>query len=144
LKSFKKLSIIENKKLLKFPAYITLLAANSDGRLDKEEKKTAVKFSHIKTFSSDPLLADFYAMADKNFEKNIEELDHDLPRGRDKREKAIKIELAELEKIVAKLGEEYVSVMHRSMKSFKEHVSKAHHNILVDFIFPMPLEGLSD
>jgi hypothetical protein len=30
------------------------------------------------------------------------------------------------------------------MKSFKEHVSKAHHNILVDFIFPMPLEGLSD
>jgi hypothetical protein len=144
LKSFKKLSIIENKKLLKFPAYITLLAANSDGRLDKEEKKTAVKFSHIKTFSSDPLLADFYAMADKNFEKNIEELDHDLPRGRDKREKAIKIELAELDKIVAKLGEEYVSVMHRSMKSFKEHVSKAHHNVLVDFIFPVPIEGLSD
>jgi hypothetical protein len=30
------------------------------------------------------------------------------------------------------------------MKSFKDHVSKAHHNVLVDFIFPMPIKGLSD
>ena len=144
MKSFRKLSVEENKTLLKFPAYISLLAANSDGRLDKAEKKTAVKFSHIKTFSSDPPLADFYAEADQNFEKNIEELDSGLPEGRDNREKAIKRELAELEKIVAKLGEEYVSIMHKSMKTFKEHVLKSHRNVLVDFIFPVPIEGLTD
>jgi hypothetical protein len=144
MKSFRKLSVEENKTLLKFPAYISLLAANSDGMLDKAEMKTAVKFSHIKTFSSDPLLADFYAEADQNFEKNIEELDNGLPKGRDNREKAIKRELAELEKIVAKLGEEYVSIMHKSMKTFKEHVSKSHRNVLVDFMFPVPIEGLTD
>ena len=144
MNSFKNLSVKERKALLKFPAYISLLAANNDGRLDKAEKKAAVKFSHIKTFSCDPLLTDFYAEADKHFEKNIEEFDKGLPEGRDKRDKAIRSELAELEKIVAKLGKEYVSIMRRSMKSFKEHVSKAHHNVFLDFVFPMPIKGLSD
>ncbi|MEO6357722.1 MAG: hypothetical protein ABIU77_14715 [Ferruginibacter sp.] len=144
MKSFQKLSLKENVQLLKFPVYISLLAANSDGRLDKEEKMTAAKFSHIKTFSSDPLLTNFYAEADKNFEKNIEELENSLPEGKDNREKVISRELAALEKIVAKLGEEYVFIMHKSMKSFKEHVSRSHRNVLVDFIFPVPLEGLND
>lgn len=141
---FKNISEKDNRALLKFPAYISLLAADSDGRLDESERKAAAKFSHIKTFSSNPLLTDFYAEADKHFEKDIEELDKGLPEGRDKREKAIRGELAELEKIVAKLGEEYVSIMHRSMDSFKEHVTKSNRNVLVDFIFPMPIEGLSD
>lgn len=144
MRSFQKLSMKENMQLLKFPVYISLLAANSDGRLDKAEKKAAVKFSHIKTFSSDPLLTNYYAEADKNFVKNMEELDNGLPEGRDKREQVISNELAELDKIVAKLGEEYVFMIHKSMKSFKEHVSRSHHNVLVDFIFPVPLEGLTD
>jgi hypothetical protein len=35
-------------------------------------------------------------------------------------------------------------VMRKSMKSFKEHVSKAYDSELVDFIFPIPIPGLSD
>ncbi|MCU7549288.1 hypothetical protein OCK74_09180 [Chitinophagaceae bacterium LB-8] len=42
-----------------------------------------------------------------------------------------------------KLGKEYASAMRRSMQSFKDHVSKAHHNVLVDFIFPIPIKGIS-
>lgn len=143
MKPFKKLSTEENKLLLKFPAYISLLATNNDGRLDEAEKKIAIKFSHIKTFFRDSLLIDFYAEADKNFEKNIDEIDKGLPEGKDQRDKVIRGKLEELEKIVAKLGEEYVSIMHTSMKSFKEHVSRSHHNVLVDFIFPIPIDGLS-
>jgi hypothetical protein len=30
------------------------------------------------------------------------------------------------------------------MKSFTEHVSKAHHNVLVDFILPLSIPGLTD
>jgi len=30
------------------------------------------------------------------------------------------------------------------MKSFKEHVSEAHHNVLEDFLFPIPIKGLTD
>jgi hypothetical protein len=144
MKLFKKLSVQENQALLKFPAYISLLAANSDGKLDETEKKSAIKFAHTKTFSCDPLLTEFYKEADKVFANTIEQLDKDLPKEKDSREAAIKKELLNLEKIVSKLGKDYTLTMHHSMKSFKEHVSKAHHNVLVDFIFPLPIPGLTD
>jgi hypothetical protein len=144
MKPFNNVSIEENKTLLKFPAYISLLAANRNGNLDEVEKKSAIKFAYTKTFSCDPLLTEFYKEADKVFEKNIEQLNNDLPKGKERRDAAIKMELSYLEKIVLKLGKEYVPVMRKSMKSFKDHVSKAHNSVLVDFIFPIPIPGLSE
>jgi len=140
---FKTLSAKENKMLLKFPAYISLLAANWNDKLDDVEKESAIKLAHIKTFSSDPLLAEFYKEADKVFEKNIEQLDKTLPKEKENRSVAIELEISNLEKIVSKLRKEYVSVMCNSMKSFKEHVSKAHNSVLVNFIFPIAIPGLS-
>lgn len=144
MKQFNTLTNDEKDALLKFPVYITLLAANRDGLLDKAEKKEAIKLEHIKTFSSHPLLHEFYQEADKVFKNNLEKLDKNLPKERDLRETAIKNELEQLEKIVLKLGEDYTSAMHHSMKSFKDHVSKAHHNGLIDFLFPMSIKGLSN
>lgn len=141
---FKKLSEKENEELLKFPAYISLLAANFEGKLDEVEKKSAIKFSHIKTFSCDPLLSEFYKAADKVFKTNIESIDRELPKDKDSREAAIKQELQVLVQIASKLGKKYAATMHRGMESFKEHVSRAHNNILVDIIFPISIPGLSD
>jgi hypothetical protein len=140
---FTNLTKEEIESLLKFPVYISLLAANSDSKLDEAEKKSAIRFSHIKTYSCDPLLTSFYKEADKVFEKNMLQLDKDLPATIAERAAAIKKELLNLEKIVLKLGKEYTTVMHRSMKTFKEHVSKAHNNVLMDFAFPMPIEGIN-
>ncbi|MBV2246448.1 MAG: hypothetical protein KUL83_04740, partial [Lentimicrobium sp.] len=85
MKPFKNLSEEEYKMLLKFPAYITLLAANQDGKFDEVEKKSAIKFAHIKTFTCTPLLIDFYEEVDKVFESNIVELDQELPKGKENR-----------------------------------------------------------
>ncbi len=143
MKPFKELTELENKEMLKFPAFISLLAANSDNKLDAAEKQSAIKFSHIKTYSCNPLLTEFYKEADNFFENNIQQLDKDLPKEKTDREAALKKELLTLEKVVLKLGEEYIAVIHQSMKSFTEHVSQAHHSVLVDFIFPMPIKGLT-
>jgi len=144
MKLFYNLTEEENEALLKFPAYISMLAANRDDTLDEEEKEAAIKFAHTRTFSCDPLLSSFYLEADKVFKKNIEQLDNDLPKEKTAREVAIKKELFLLEKIAIKLGNGYSSIMHSSMRAFKDHVSSAHHNILVDFIFPLPMPGLTD
>ncbi|MDY0104050.1 MAG: hypothetical protein RBS07_14030 [Lentimicrobium sp.] len=141
MKPFKNLSEDEYKMLLKFPAYISLLAANHDGKLDEVEKKSAIKFAHIKTFTCNPLLIDFYEEVDKVFERNIVELDLELPKGKENRDKAIKSELLKLENIVIKSGRVYTSTMFESMLSFKDHVSKAHNNVLVDFVFPLSIKG---
>ena len=84
------------------------------------------------------------SVVDVWFENNIDQLDKELPKEKDSREAAINKELLNLEKIVSKLGEKYISTMRHSMKSFTEHVSKAHHNVLVDFIIPLSIPGLTD
>ena len=140
---FKNLTIREHELLLKFPAYISLLAANTDGRFDKAEKFSAVELVHIKTYACDPRLGEFFQEVNNGFEKTIDELDKVLPAGKQNRHLAIKAKLLSLEKIVLKLGKEYTDIMHQSMESFKDHVSHAHHNVLVDFLFPIPIKGLS-
>jgi hypothetical protein len=141
MKPFKELTESQNKKLLKLPCLISLLAANY--KLDTKERQAAIKFSHIKTYSCDPLLFKFYEEADKYFENNILQLDKDLPFEKLEREAEINKELIILENLVQKLDGENVSAIHSCMNSFKEHVSQAHHNILQDFIFPIPIKGLS-
>jgi hypothetical protein len=141
--NFKDLSPYEQELLLKFPAYISLLAANTDGKFDEVEELSAVEFNHVKAYSCDPLLVDFFRDANKNFKSTIAQLNKALPLGKVNRDVVIKKNLVALEKIVMKLGPEYASVMHKSMQSFKDHVSRAHHNVLIDFIFPIPIKGLS-
>jgi hypothetical protein len=143
MKEFKNLGANEKSMLMKFPAYISLLAANSDGTMDKTEKEEAIKFTHIKTFSCTPLLAPYYKEAEKMFLTNIEELDNLLPKERTQRELAIKKELPKLEPILKKLGNDYASAMHTSMKSYTKHVSKAHNNVLEAFLIPFYIKGLT-
>ncbi len=133
---YKDLTIDEKDKLLKIPAYISLLAANTDGQMNEKEKKEAIQFTHMKTYSCDPLLASFYYDAEKVFLSNIETLDRQLPKGTKEREETIKMELEKMEPILAKLGEDYSSLIHESMKSYTKHVSKAHGNALVSFLIP--------
>lgn len=137
MKSFQDLSSEDKATLLKFPVYITLLAANHNGKLDKEEKQSAIKFSSIKTYSSDPTLRDYYHEADKIFESSLEHANNELPQGKEEREAAIKVELVKIEAVLATLEKEYAATMLRSMKSFKEYVSKSHHNALEYLIFPI-------
>lgn len=144
MKNLELLSTSEKESLLKFPAYISLLAANNDDSLNEVEKKEAIKFCHIKTYSCDPLLSDFYAAAEKVFEKNITTLDTALPKEKHEREKKIKKDLVHIESILLKLEPRYAAVMHQSMESFKKHVSRAHHNVLEYFLFPLPIKGLTD
>ena len=143
MKTLKDLSEREYKSLLEFPAYISLLAANSDGGLDKAEEFSAIEFEHIKTYSCDPSLVEFFKEVDKTFVSTIENIHKALPLGKANRDVVIKSKLSDLEKILMKLGPEYASIMHHSMESFKEHVSRAHHNLVIDFIFPIPIKGLS-
>jgi hypothetical protein len=144
MKPFKNLSYTENEALLNLPVYISLLAANGDGKMDEAEKMSAVQFSHTKTFSGGPLLAEYFRQADIGFGRNLEEIGKGLPMDTAGREEAIRSEIVILEKIVLKLGKRYSSAIRRSMKAFAIHVAKAHHSVLVDFIFPVPIPGLTE
>ncbi len=144
MKHYTDLNEKEKNQLLKFPAYISLLASTADDGIDEQEKKKAVELTHIKTFSSDPLLFDFYKEAEKIFEKTVIALNNELPHTKKERTVAICHELDKLEPLLKKLDPEYASVLRHSMESYKQHISKAHRNILEYFIFPIPIKGLTD
>lgn len=144
MKQWHDLNERDQKQLLLYPAYISLLASTAENGIDKKEKKAALKLTHIKTFASDPILFDFYKAVEHDFEKQVNELDHDLPHSREERKHAIEHELNKLEPVLQKLDNGYSFTLRRSMKSYKNYVSKAHHTILEYFIFPLPVKGISD
>jgi hypothetical protein len=144
MKTFEELSKEDQIEFLKFPAYVSLLAANHDGITDRQEIKTAISFDHMKTYTSNPLLAGFYEKADLAFKPNIIQLDNQLPRGKTERDTAIMIKLRKLENLLSKFDKVYAATMHQSMKSFTEHVSNAHQNFLESFIFPVPIKGITE
>ncbi len=144
MKDFTELSDKDKELLLQFPAYVSLLAANMDDEIDQEEKKAALWLTHIKTFSTEPALHAFYKQAETIFEKNMQLLDDQLPKTRAERTEAIQEALLKIDQVLHKMNTDYVSSLRRSMKSYKNHVSKAHRNILEYFIFPLPIEGISD
>ncbi len=143
MEKFENLTQNEKDNLLKFPAYISLLAANKTDDFDKKEEDVAIDFTHIKTFSCNPVLSDFYKEADVVFKLNIEDLNNKLPNDKEEREKAINHELKKLEPLLLKLGNEYAIIMHKSMQSYTDHVSQAHDNVLLHFVLPIYIKGLS-
>lgn len=144
MKDFTELADNDRALLLQFPAYISLLAANSDEEMDENEKKAAAWLTHIKTFSTEPILHPFYKQVELGFEKNIQLLNDQLPQTKAERNDAIKEALVNIDHILKKLRIDYASVLRRSIRSYKDHVSKAHRNVLEYFIFPLPIEGISD
>jgi len=143
MKSYKNLSAEQKRALLKLPVYISLLAA-TDNKLDEAERLSAIKLAYIRSFSCEPLLAEFYIAANREFENIINQLERDLPKQSTKREEAIKGELLKLDKIISKLGNDFNLALKLSMKTFKEHVSHAHHSVIEDFLLPIPISGLTD
>ncbi|MBS1669245.1 MAG: hypothetical protein JST58_17880 [Bacteroidetes bacterium] len=141
---FKDLDENERNALLKYPAYISLLASSNQEGLDEKEKKVALKLSHIKTFSCEAKLVPFYKEAEKCFEAEIDRLNKELPKDRHVRTAIITKELGKLDVILKKLGGEYASALHKSMRIYKDQVSRAHQNVLEYFIFPMPIPGITD
>jgi hypothetical protein len=144
MKTFENLNPNDKNTLMKFPAYISLLASNLDGKMDDTEKEEAIHFTHIKTFSSDPILSDFYKEAEKVFLSNIKELDKSLSKDKKLRDQEIKRELSKSEPILKRLGNDFASSMHESMQSYIKHVSKARNNVLESFFIPLYIKGLTD
>ena len=73
MKAFSDLTEKQKQALLKFPIYISLLAATDD-KMDEEERMVAIKFAHTKAFSCQPLLTEFCQESEKVFEKNLVEI----------------------------------------------------------------------
>ena len=143
IKQFEKLTTEERSLLYKAPVLVSVLASCSFNEVNKAQKADAIKLAHLKTFTAMPLLLPYYAEAEKDFKKKFEAaIKKYFPFDEDRRNE-LKKEMDKISSIINKLDKEYAEALGRSFERYAKHVKKAAHSIFQDFIFPMPIEGLS-
>lgn len=144
IKQLEILTTVERELLYKAPVLVSILASCSFKEINKVQKADAIKLSHLKTFTADPLLLSYYAEVEKNFESQFEIAAKEYyPFDKTKRD-ALKIEIDRVNHILAKLEKTYGEALYKSLEKYGKHVKKATHTVFQDFIFPVPIPGLTD
>jgi len=123
---FKKLTPEELDLLLNATIFVSLLAASSDSEIFEEEKADAIKLAHLRTFTSDPALHEYYKEVEKTFAEKIEDFDKKLPKGSEERGIILREKL------------------NHSLNSYARHVSVSHRNAVEFFFIPMNIDGITN
>ena len=129
--------------LYKAPVLVSVLASCSFNEVNKAQKADAIKLAHLKTFTANPLLLSYYAEVEKTFKDEFEAAIKKYFPFDDAKRKELKEEIEKVNLVIGKLDKEYAQVCIIALNRYTKHVKKAAHSIFQDFIFPMPIEGLS-
>jgi len=133
-----KLSPEDRDILLKAPAVVAVLAAISDdGEVSTLEKSESVKLSHLRTYTAEEMLQNFYKEAEKDFEHHFDKITSALPEGWEEKEAFLEKEILELNKVLPQLNEVYAKGLVESLKSFAKHVFKSNATFLDYFVLPV-------
>jgi hypothetical protein len=144
LKELKILSAEERRLLLKAPVYVSVLVSCNYNEVNELQKADAIKLAHLKTFTATPLLIPYYIEVDNNFKEQFENtVEKYFPFDEPARSR-LKEKVGEINRVLEKLDKTYADELYKSLKQYSEHVRKAAHSVFQDFIFPMPIPGLSD
>jgi len=140
-----KLSSEDRECLLRAPALVALLAAVSDdGEVSEHEKAESIKLAHFKTYTSRPILRNFYKEVDLVFEDYFNEELSKLPEDWKQKEEHLKQRILSLNPILPKLDEVYSEELVTSLKGFARHVFKSNSNFLQHFVLPIFTTKLTD
>jgi hypothetical protein len=139
---FEKLSQKEQDLLMKAPAYLSVLASCSENAINKVQKADAIKLAHIKTFTAIPELQPYFREAEKNFKEHFEEIATRYFPFDELRRNLLKMEIKNIENIIAKLRPDYAKALNKSLERYAIHVKRATYSVFRDFIFPLAMPDL--
>lgn len=144
IKQLEILTTEDREFLYKAPALVSVLASCSFKEINRVQKADAIKLSHLKTFTADPLLLSYYAEVERNFKSQFEIIAKEYYPFDENKRNALKGEIVRVNHILGKLEKTYGETLYKSLESYGKHVKKATHTIFQDFIFPVPIPGLTD
>jgi hypothetical protein len=144
LNQFKYLTDGERELLYKAPVLVSVLASCTFNEVNESRKADAIRLAHLKTFTATPLLLPYYAQVEKSFKEQLEEeTKRYFPFDEPKRT-ALKEEIEKVNCLIGKLEKEYADALRKSLAMYSAHVKKATHSVFQDFLFPIPISGLTD
>lgn len=141
---FKKLTEEERELLYKAPALVSVLASCAVNAIDETRKRDAIKLSHLKTFTANPVLIPYYKEVEDGFTERFETIARKyFPFDEEKRAE-MREEVNKVSEVMAKLDNKFFAqTLYTSLQRYADHVKRSIHSVFQDFIFPMPIPGLS-
>ena len=106
-------------------AYITVLIAGADGKIDPDELSWAEKITQIRTFAGDERLKDFHVEVNSSISDRIKQLIAELPSDPKTRSAVISEKLSTLNPVLASLDPSLGSYLYKGYVSFAERIAKA-------------------
>lgn len=106
-------------------AYITVLIAGADGKIDPEELSWAEKITQIRTFAGDERLKSFHTDVNDGLGARIKQLIAELPKETAPRNAIISEKIAQLNPILASIDPSLGAYLYKGFKSFAERIAKA-------------------
>lgn len=144
IRQFEKLTDEERELLYKAPVLVSVLASCSFNEVNKIKKADAIKLSHLKTFTANPLLIPYYTEVEKKFKELFEAAIRQYFPFDEAERIALKKEMNRINRVIEKLDKEYARALNKSLEKFTRHIKRAGHTVLVDFIFPLHMPGLTE
>lgn len=123
--NFETLSTEEFEKLRLSLAWVAVLIAGADGKIDSEEISWASKIAKIRSYASPDLLNEFYEKVGEDFDEYLQSLIENSPKDTNARASIAVDKLKELNPIIAKLSPMIAYSIYESLTSFATHVAKA-------------------
>ena len=127
------LSSEEIGKLKDAHAYIAILLAGADGKIDPRELSWAEKIAHIRSFAGDERLKNFHEEVDLELHAKIQQLLTELPTETKARNQAISEVLAQLNPILAALDPAIGAYLYKGYKSYAHRIATSTGGILSFF-----------
>lgn len=143
INELKNLTDNEADLLFRAPALVSVLASCSFNKIDKIQKADAIKLAHLKTFTANPLLLSFYDVVEKQFVSQFEKAAEKYFPYDDSKIAELRKDIDSINTLASKLDNKYAFLLYKSLDGYAKHVKKAAHSVFQDFIFPLPIEGLS-
>ena len=123
--NFETLSPEEFAKLKKGVAWVALLIAGADGKIDSTEISWASKIAKIRSYANPELLNEFYRSVGEDFDAQLLELIEVTSNDAKERSAEAVSALTEIDPILGKLDPLVGYKVYVSLKSFATHVAKA-------------------
>ena len=127
---FENLTPSELQQLEEAVVQISILVAGADGSIDAEEVAWADKLAHIRGYSGEEWLQEFYDEVAANFKIRFNDLLKALPPDTALRQHCLTMEIAKVNPVLAKLDPKVAHKMYHSYQTLAMSIAKASGGIL--------------
>jgi len=125
ISGFEKLSESQFEIVKDSIAWITVLIAGADGKIDEEETEWAKKLTKIRGYSNPNALTPFYDEVGLNFDEKLTSLISNVPTDTQQRTDILSRKLSQLNEILPQLDNALAFSLYESYKTFAKHVAES-------------------